>query len=182
MSTRMDRLVGFLREIGLPCTVVSGATGFLRGVRIVDGGLHIDPAAHLSNVIHEAGHLAVLPARFRPQANDDIDAAIKAMFLELKEEDADPCSAEVRAALQTGDSEATAWAWAVGEHLGLLPEEVIRDVDYNGEGESIRVALAARAYLGINGLACAGFCVTHPRLEIACRRPAYPRLAMWLQH
>jgi hypothetical protein len=58
---------------------------------------------------------------------------------------------------------------------------VIRDDEYDGGGHHIRQALQIRRYVGINGLAHAGFCCTRPDLEPIYGRPAFPKLAMWLQ-
>lgn len=180
MNASLFRVVAFLRDIGIPCVVQPGARGFLEGVRIVHGGLQLSPAVHLGDALHEAGHLAVLPGRFRALANGNIDDVTRLMLDTV--DFSNPDVGEARAAMQAGEAEATAWAWAAGEHLGLKPGEVIRNRDYSGGGRGIRVQLQARAYLGINGLASAGFCVTRPGyLEKAKGLPAYPRLAMWLQ-
>jgi hypothetical protein len=179
-SAQLLRAVSFLRGIGIACEVKPGVRGFLPGVRIQCGGLLVSPEVHLGDLLHEAGHLAVLPGRFRPLADDNIDVVTKLMLDAV--DFSDPDVGEARAALQAGEAEATAWAWAAGEHLGLKPAEVIRLTDYGGAGGDIRAMLQARGYLGINGLASAGFCVVRPGyLEKAKGLPAYPKLAMWLQ-
>jgi hypothetical protein len=179
-SACLLRVVSFLRGIGIPCDIVPGATGFMPGVRIHQGGLQIAPEVALGDVLHEAGHLAVLPGRFRRLANDDVSVVQKLMMDTV--DFTNPDSGEARAALQSGDAEATAWAWAAGEYLELDPSQVIRDRDYGGTGRDVRFALKNRAYLGINGLASGGFCVTRPGpLEKLKGLPAYPQLAMWVQ-
>ena len=40
-------------------------------------------------------------------------------------------------------------AWAVGIKLELLGEEIIRDDECEGDGETIRVALQMHAYIGV---------------------------------
>jgi hypothetical protein len=179
-SAHLLRVVSFLRGVGIPCVIVPGAKGFMPGVRIHQGGLQIAPEAVLGDVLHEAGHLAVLPGRFRRLANDDVSAVQKLMMDTV--DFTNPDVGEARAALQSGDAEATAWAWAAGEYLQLDPAQVVRNRHYGGTGRDMRMALQARAYLGIHGLASAGFCVTRPGpLEKAKGLPAYPRLAMWVQ-
>lgn len=181
MSNYLPRVLSFLRGVGIPCDITPGASGFIVGVRIYMGGLQVSPDARVSNILHEAGHLAVLPGRFRRLACDDIDAVVRLMNETV--DFSNPDVGEARAAMQSGDAEATAWAWAVGEHLNLPPETVIEDADYDGTGEDMRASLMMRGYLGINGLASAGFCVVRPgALEKARKLPAYPRLAMWVQH
>ena len=46
--------VQFLTSIGLLCHWEAKAADFLEGVRIQGGDLYIDPAVHVSNVLHEA--------------------------------------------------------------------------------------------------------------------------------
>jgi uncharacterized protein len=93
-----------------------------------------------------------------------------------------PDSALARACIQCSDPEATAWAWAAGVHLGLDPKEIVQDDEYGNGGSDIRLMLSMNKYMGINGLAFAGFCVTRPGpLEQMSGLPAYPKLAMWLQ-
>lgn len=175
----LRRTIAFLVGIGMPCHVVPKASGFVRGVRIVSGTLHIDATASSSKVLHEAGHLAVLPGRFRRQANDNLAAVFRLMMDTV--DFTDPDTGEARAAIQATEVEATAWAWAAGEAIGLIPSQIVEDVDYCGTGAEVRQQLRMRAYVGINGLSAGGFCVTRPALEKVYGRPAYPKLAMWLQ-
>lgn len=83
--------------------------------------------------------------------------------------------------MQAGDAEATAWAWAAGKHLGLVEKLVVRDQDYSNDGASVRLGLSLCAYLGINGLAHAGFCAPSRYVAMHTGRPAFPKLSKWLQ-
>lgn len=171
----------FLAEIGLPWRWEARSAGFMPGIEIRDGTLLIDPAALPSNVLHEAGHLATLPGVFRPLAQGNISGVQKHM-MRVIDFDADPDGELQRAAMQCSDPEATAWAWAAGEHLGLPPEVIIRDDEYGGDGAVIRMHLQHRQYIGINGLSHAGFCAVRPGAYAAARDlPAYPKLKRWLQ-
>jgi hypothetical protein len=67
-----------------------------------------------------------------------------------------------RAVLQCSDPEATAWAWAAGQYLGLQPKAIIQDDEYGGDGSFLRLQLATGGYVGINGLSHAGFCAVRP--------------------
>jgi len=164
-----------LNAIGLEVVLQDEADGFLSDCRIENGRLLVAARCSISNILHEAGHLAILPARFRPWACDDLDVMTVRMLDAIA--DLDPDSPLYRAALQCGDAEATAWAFAFGTHLKIAPEEIIEDYQYEGTGEHVRLCLSMRAYLGINGLAHAGFCSTN-RFG---RLPVYPSLASWLQ-
>src|SRR3546814_2335746 len=70
--------------------------------------------------------------------------------------DLSPDAPEMRAIMQAGETEATAWAFAAGRAIGLPDHVIIEDQDYDGEGEGIRFGLALNAYVGINGMVRGG--------------------------
>lgn len=178
LDINLRLVMNFLAEIGLSARLVPGAAGFLEGVRIVGGGLEVDPNARASNVLHEAGHLAVIPGRYRPFMHGDLSDGIAKMMDAVKDEH--PDSPLWRSAIQASEAEATAWAWAAGVAIGLPAEKIILDEEYDGTGADIRLALSMRAYPGINGLAHAGWCAANPRFAHVTGRPLYPKLAHWL--
>lgn len=182
MSPELDRTVAFLKEIGLPVTVDATLRGeaFFERVQIEAGSLRVHPEALVSDVLHEAGHLAVVPARWRHLIDGNVDEGIQRMFEEADRLDLPPDGPESRALLQAGEAEATAWAWAAGKHLGFPDDTIIRDSDYSNEGPWIRRGLALDEYLGINGLCYAGFC-GRGLLGRRKKLPIYPNLAFWLQ-
>ncbi len=182
MSPELSKAIEFLREIGLSVEIRPGASGFVSGVRIVHGGLEVDPQCSLSNLLHEAGHLACTPRQYRPLMDGNLYAGQRAMLEDIASKDLSPDSAEYRAVMQCSDPEATAWAWAAGRHLGLPEEVIIQDDEYNGDGPGMRTMLALNSYVGIHGLAHAGFCCTRSGLSKILKLPAYPQLAFWLQN
>ena len=164
--------VAFLRDIGLPTVSRSDATGFVAGVEIVAGTLHYDPVrVRTSDLLHEAGHLAVLPAEWRERANGDLDALVGPMCEEAFARFPID-SPELRAVLQSGDCEATAWAYAAGVAIGLKSDNIIHPRDYQGAGKAVRLQLSCGAHLGVNGLRHGGM--------IASVR-SYPTMLRWLQ-
>lgn len=168
----------FLRGIGISCEKVSSANGFLTGVEISDGGLLYEPQCPVSNLLHEAGHIATVPQPWRQRIAGNVSGAHRAMFADLERMELDPDSPLMRAAMQCSDPEATAWAWAAGKHLGLPEELIILDTEYDGDGAGIRLALSIGQYLGIHGLAHAGFCsIRTGRSPL----PPFPRMAHWTQ-
>lgn len=174
-----ERVMQFLHEIGIAVCTLPGASGFIEGVEVVNGGLHVDPRARASSLLHEAGHLAIVPARFRHHLNGDLGVGMNTIMDEAMSLDLEPDSQLQRALFQMGDPEATAWAWAAGKHLDVPEDEIIRTDEYGGDGDEIRFSLALRAYVGIHGIAHAGFCVTkHNPYRLL---PVYPELAFWLQ-
>lgn len=178
-QVELPRVVEALNAIGLPTRIKEGATGFIEGIRIVEGELLVAPDARVSGLLHEAGHIAIAPKRFRHLISDDVDAAMAKMLEAVADEH--PDSPLHRAVLQCSDAEATAWAFSFGTHLGYSSEFLIRDDEYDGEGEYTRLSLTLRSYLGINGLAAAGFCATSAVVAARLNRPLYPALAFWTQ-
>ena len=173
-----ERVVSFLSRIGLSVEVEQGAEGFLKGVEIIKGGLHVDPSASVSSLLHEAGHLAIVPQQYRSYLNGNIMEGLARALTEIEGNGLAGDDPLVCKMLQTGDTEATAWAWAAGVALNLPGELVIQDQDYGNEGAGVRQGLSMSSYVGINGIAHAGFCC--PRVSLK-GLPVYPKLAFWLQ-
>lgn len=170
----------FLTEIGIPWDWADEVKGFLDGVEIMDGGLRIAPNALVSNVLHEAGHVALIPGDFRHLASGGLNKALTTMMENT--DFSDPDAPAARAAVQCSDPEVTAWAYAAGVHLGLDPSIVIKDDQYDNDGRMIRLGLSMNGYAGINGLSATGFCAVKPGAYAQARGlPAYPELKFWLQ-
>lgn len=180
MNAIITSIVDFLRSIGL--RVEYGkvpSRSFAVGVAIVRGGLVVSPRASPSCLLHEAGHLAITPTRYRGWMTGNLDlGSIERMIADYTARRAqfalDDSDLLYRAVVSCSDPEASAWAWAAGKHLGIHEEDVIRDSDYDGGGASVRLGLRIRRYPGINGLRFAGMCE---------RRGAgsYPTMLKWLQ-
>lgn len=169
--------IAFLQEIGIPVQIVPTVSpaSFLEEVEVVDGSLRITPSCRASSLLHEAGHIACVPAPYRRLLSGNLYKGLRAMYELVRALDVDPDSPLMRAVIQCSDPEATAWAWAAGVHLGLPAELIIMDDEYDGEGADIRFCLQASSYLGINGLMHAGMC-QNPR-----RPGGFPVLRTWLQ-
>lgn len=181
-NSKLERVLAGLAEIGIATTIDATAKGFLDKIRIVDGRLHVAPDCPVGDVLHEAGHLAIIPRRYRSRANNDIGRLQREMLEDMTRTNEFPDSPIYRAVLQTSDPEATAWAYAFGKHLGLADEDIIEDHSYpdetgKGTGADIRLSLSMRAYVGINGLAHAGFCSFRGLGGL----PKYPEMAFWTQ-
>lgn len=172
-------VVDFLNSVGLPVTVVPGTNGFIPDVTIVNGELHVDPNCRPSGILHEAGHLAVIPQKYRTWFSGNLSIGWKRVLEDADILTLEPDHPTSRALMQAGDPEVTAWAWAVGKHLGMPDESIIRDDEYQNGGEVLRMQLNAHAYIGINGLSHGGFCVR--RANQYTNRPEYPLLQFWLQ-
>lgn len=141
----------FIAGLGLPIaeTALPEDT-FLPGIAIRDGGLLVDPSRLRwpADLLHEAGHLAVLPPALRAQAQDDLpgqgsDAHTRA----------DQAHAEAQHA---GEQEALAWAWAAAMHLGLPPQALIHEGGYGGKSQALLQMYAFGIYPGLRGLCALG--------------------------
>lgn len=162
--------------------------GFIRGVEIRKGCIHFDGRGKISDVLHEAGHIAIMPSRYRKSMSGDISSSIRRAWDDAKLQGPLTVERLTRALLQCSDPEATAWAWAAGVHIGLQPEQIIPDSDdpivYGGDAAGVRFAHTLSGTtiqpLGAHGLAAAGFCqvgMLNPHNPL----PRYPKLAFWTQ-
>ena len=115
----VDLVVVFLNAIGIVTSHRSGATGFVPGVLITRGKLLFDrDISHVGDLLHEAGHLAVVPSQFRHLFNDDVDHGVELMFNQCRHLNPDdPLLVNV---MQASECEATAWSWAAGVSIRLL--------------------------------------------------------------
>lgn len=176
--TELEQVKAFLRQIGLEVVDTPGASGFVPGVRVIGGVLHVDDSCRPSALLHEAGHVSIMPGQFRRFLDDDLRGGIKRMFAVIRKLGLDPDAPLGRAAGQCSDPEATAWAWAAGLAVGLAPESIIMDDEYQNDGAGIRQMLMARQYCGINGLRHAGLCKHGFMVSPEVR---YPNMTVWVQ-
>lgn len=178
MDKYLKLTMDFLNEIGITVRLVPGATGFAQHCEISEGAINVDPRCRASALLHEAGHLATVPEQYRHLLSGNVGVGQKAVFNAVSSIAVSPGSALDRAVVQIGDGEATAWGWAAGIQIGIPESRIVRNDEYSGEGSLIRFGLMTNNYLGINGLAHAGFCKVkahHPS-----NLPVYPSLAYWV--
>ena len=130
-----DRIAEFLNGIGIrtmPARLT--AETFLPGIRVQNGALLVDEEklAFPGDLLHEAGHLAVAPARLRGALSDEV---------ELPDFDLD--------ALET---HAIAWSYAACLHLGIDPRVVFHEHGYKGKAENLLLNFSLGVFIGLNGL------------------------------
>jgi hypothetical protein len=119
----LEPIVDFVRSIGVAVHYGDGAAGgFLPGINIHAGELHIDPDALLGSgdVLHEAGHIIGVPRRYWPRLGTDLQAGVDALLAEEREPDGGENPLLARAA-QFGELMAQGWAYAVTLYLGVSP-------------------------------------------------------------
>src|SRR3546814_13021570 len=85
-ADEISATVYFLRNIGLELIEADDANGFLDTIKIDAGKLYYQPGkTSPANILHEAGHLAVLPAKYRSRAGECIDDPLGQAYLDREE-------------------------------------------------------------------------------------------------
>ncbi|HWY24559.1 MAG TPA: hypothetical protein VNX47_06550 [Nevskia sp.] len=157
------RIVAFLRGIGIE--VIEGEVpqdSFLPGLRIAAGRLVYDPARLCwpGDLLHEAGHLAVMPAALRGLLDDRIEV---------------PPEAE-----HAGEIEAMAWSYAAVRALELDPAVLFHQGGYRGHSEGLLLSFGLGVYPGSGGLQAAGMSLSPAQAAAAGTQP-YPSMQRWLR-
>jgi hypothetical protein len=122
------RIAAFLNEIGLPLRARATPDGtFLPGIHVEEGGLTVDESrlAYPGDLLHEAGHLAVVTADQRRSLSGD-----------------------------TGDEggeelAAIAWSYAAALHLELDPAVVFHADGYRGGSADLLENFREGRYMGV---------------------------------
>ena len=156
----LAKVVKFLNDIGIETRAATlPADCFLPGVEISAGGLKFDVSQLFaaSDLLHEAGHLAVSPKVFRAQLGGQLNAE--------------------QQLLHGGEIEAIAWSFAAAQHLGMPLEELFHRDGYRGNAAGLALNFSVGVYPGVNGLIGAGLAIAAP-LGAA---NSYPKLIKWLR-
>jgi hypothetical protein len=106
-------ILDFLDRIEMPFKASPfGLDGFLPGIQIVKGVLHIDPDRLVGSgdVLHEAGHIVVLPSRWRSALGNDVVVTLDEAVAADPDAKDDP---KLRTAIMMGELMAQAWSYAV---------------------------------------------------------------------
>jgi hypothetical protein len=156
----LKRIMDFLGEIGLTVRRAALPEGtFLPGIQLEADGLVVDEArlAHPGDLLHEAGHLAVLTPAERRAVGESLNSG----------------PGEEMAAI--------AWSYAACVHLGLDAAVIFHDQGYKGEGLALRENFVAGRYIGVPLLQWYG--LTRERAYGAGdeTQAVYPRMERWLR-
>ena len=156
-------ILAFLKEIGLPVkeSDVSDAS-FLPGIEVVNGGLIVDRTRlkYPGDLLHEAGHLAVVPASVRSGLSGEVKTP-------GENEDV----VEVMALL---------WSYAACLHLGLEPRVVFHEHGYRGHSQALLNNFQLGLFPGLHHLEAAGMTIARAdptRLELL----PFPVMQRWLR-
>lgn len=160
-----NRIVKFVREIGLSIESKSlEIETFLPGIAIDNGGLKIDSARLLSpgDILHEAGHLAVLrpPERAKMSGNAGADGG------------------EEMAAI--------AWSYAAAQKIGLPLEILFHDKGYKGQADWLcehfresnhgRIGVPLLSYFGMTNMPS-----RNNETAATATATAFPEMTHWLR-
>ncbi len=164
VDARVERAIAFLQSIGLNIAYgcPSNGTGLLPGFVIEDGVLWIDhdQVRYPGDVLHEAAHIAVVPAAQWPGLNEQ---AIRARPHSAAEE-----------------MMALAWSYAACMHLGFEAEWVFHSEGYLGGGNALAQSFKEGRYVGVPMLQWCGMAFDKPD-EAQPSRPVYPAMHCWLR-
>lgn len=151
-------IANFLVNIGLPVAIgeVSEKT-FMKGIGIENGVLIIDEAKvhYPGDLLHEAGHLAMLPRAKRLTAQNLMD---------------DGGGVELSA---------TAWSYAAAIHLGLSPSIPLHDAAYQGGSAALIENYANGGIVGVPLMQRAGMTADAKRAQELGVEP-FPAMLRWL--
>lgn len=162
-SDHLESIVTFLQEIGLSIREEAlPEDTFLPGIRISRGTLVFDRERLTwpADLLHEAGHLATVPAARRGELDD--------------------CLANLEEISELGEMEATAWSFAAATHLSLPLSALFHEGGYHGRSQSLILTYSAGVYPGVAGLEHAGMTATGRRAVELGARP-FPHMSRWLR-
>ncbi len=159
----LEKCMSFLNEIGIETmfeTLVEPC--FLPGLSIRNGTIIIDREAlyYPGDILHEAGHIAVVPATERHTLN--------ASVIEKREQ------------REAEEMMAIAWSYAACMHLGLDPYVVFHDDGYKGGGSYIADNFNNKNYFGLPMLQWIGLTADEKNAAEKNTEP-YPHMIRWLR-
>ena len=159
----LGKCISFLNKIGIETRFEKlDESCFLPGLAIHKGNILIDTGLlkYPGDILHEAGHIAVVPAVERQ--------ALTAFAIEQ------------RAHRGAEEMMAIAWSYAACMHIGLDPYIVFHDDGYKGGGSYIADAFANKNYFGLPMLQWIGLAVDEKNAS-ALNVDTYPHMIKWLR-
>lgn len=158
----LQKCISFLQEIGIETRFEKlDAACFLPGLSICNGMIliDIDQLRYPGDILHEAGHIAVVPAAERSTLN--------ASAIEKREQ------------REAEEMMAIAWSYAACVHLSIDPYVVFHNEGYQGGGSYIADNFADKKYFGLPVLQWKGMAADEKKaLELAVA--PYPHMIKWL--
>jgi hypothetical protein len=160
----LQKCITFLNEIGIMTILDESSTeGVLPGLSIQKGCIVIrkDNLQYPGDLLHEAGHIAVVPASDRPSLYDERLAG--------------------RENREAEEMMAIAWSYAACIHLELPPEFVFHPNGYKGGGNYIMEAFSEGRYFGLPMLQWVGMALDENQAKKKKTLP-FPHMVQWLRN
>jgi len=145
--TTLDVILDFVRSLPLPVRLLDDVPDpVFAGMKVARGEILLAPAQieNPGDVLHEAGHLAIVAAADRPRFPEECK----------------PTGGQELAAL--------AWSYAAAVHLALPPEVVFHPAAYKGESPALLETFADGRWVGVHYLVWRK--LTEPALYPSMRR------------
>jgi hypothetical protein len=158
----LDICIEFLHSIGIKtCYQKLVATTFLPGLSIQQGSIiiDIDMLKYPGDILHEAAHIACVPAADRVTLNEETIGK--------------------RPDREAEEMMAIAWSYAACIHLNLDPYFVFHDDGYKGGGSYIADNFNNKNYFGLPMLQWKGMAVDEKKAVELGVAP-YPSMIKWL--
>lgn len=186
----LQPIVAFLRDIGVGVEFGPGAqNGFLPGVNIHAGIIHVDPDTLVGpgDLLHEAGHMAVLPRRFRSGLGSDLDVDMHRL-IEAEAGSGSPDDPILAVPKQQGEFMAQAWSYAAALHIGVPPACIFfpgsyKHHDYEGQHPMERWIENGTHYgpMALARVGMTGFSGLFALMNADNGLPPYPVMSRWVQ-
>lgn len=154
-----QKIVDFITSIGLPVRKETLPDDtFLPGIRIVEGVIVVDEErlSYPGDLLHEAAHLAVVPADIRAVLTDNVR--------------------ETHPEHDSGESESLAWSYAAALAAGIDPAVVFHPDGYRGNAAGLLLNFQMGVPIGVQPLMECG--MTHSPAQ---GEAAFPNMARWLR-
>jgi hypothetical protein len=180
-------ILDFLDRIEMPFKAGPfGQDGFLPGIQIVNGVMLIDPDRLVGSgdVLHEAGHIVIVPSRWRSSLGNDVIESLDEVVA------TDPDAADdfqLQTSIKMSEFMAQAWSYAALKDLGLPPECVFFPGSYKYHPDMKPHPMAtwveSGTHFGIMALSQVGMTGGLGLFEPlgANGLPPFPAMAKWLQ-
>jgi hypothetical protein len=163
-NSSFDKSVNFLRAIGIPVHFRQIETDcFLPGISIANGEIVVDleKLKYPGDILHEAGHIAVVPAIERSTLNEHAIG-------QQEQRDAE-------------EMMVIAWSYAACVHLNIHAGFVFHDEGYKGGGSYIADSFKNDQYFGVPMLQWVGMAL-EKKNDDETDKPVYPAMLQWVRN
>ncbi len=163
-SENFDKCVAFIQAIGIPILFKNIEKDcFLPGLSIENGCIIVDRQKLLypGDILHEAGHIAVVPSNERQTLNEE--------------------SIDNRKDNAAEEMMAIAWSFAACVHLQLDVYFVFHENGYKGGARHIADNFKQGNYFGVPMLQWVGMTFERKN-ETEPEKPIYPEMLHWLRN